>query len=183
MKKSLLVAVSLILGAQANAASLEENNAYFNSLDKVGQTQVLQALYMQMLQREQQANADRDKFVEAFAQVSNLVSNSIKNNQSVAFKAEGYRQEFGSNPNFKQDHLMLKPSVTYLMNFEDKTLKSNQPADPKNKDVAVFLYFDALRNVVIVENPGIKTGVVAVSEVSFESIRKTANEINPNFKY
>ena len=183
IKKTLLAAALFSLSTASFSNTLEKNTEYFKSLDKAGQTEVLRALYFKMKEREAYQEAEKNKFVEAFAQVSNLVSQSISENQSLDFVAEGFTQEFGSNENYRHESLSLKPSVTYLMNFETKTLVSGSPYQEELKDKAVFLYFDSIRNMLLIKNPFTKVAVIEAKNVSLDEISKQAAIINPNFKY
>lgn len=185
MKKILVLFgfVFAMTSMSVNAKTLSEEDALFASLDREQQIEVVKMLYKKMKERDLFEQKEKDAFVEAFAKVSQLTAKSISANKQVELVAPGFRQAFGSNINYKKDTLFLKPSVTYLMNFRDKTVDSNVEYREHLKNDAVYVYFDAIRNMVILRNPGTRTAVINAKNVSLDEIKKQILTINPDFNF
>lgn len=187
MKKVLvLMGFALVMGvasASATKPTLTENEEYFLNLDKEGQLVVLKSLYKQMKERDFYRKNQKDAFVEAFARVSELTAKNISKNKEVFFDAPGFTQRFAATKHFQEDKLTLRPSITYLLDFKEKILDVDRAFDKKNKDHSVFVYFDAIRNMVIIKNPDSKTAVIDAASITMEEIKDQVLLINPNFKF
>ncbi len=186
--KNFLLTISLVLAsslaiAASKPASLTEEEKYFSTLNKIEQTEIIKVLYRKMRERDLYKQEEKDRFIEAFAQISNLTVTNIANNKAVVLEAPGFTQSISFTNEYKKDVLTIKPSISYLMDFSKNTVDSETKYDESMKNKVVFIYFDPIRNLVIVKNPNTRTAVMSAKDLTMDKVKEQILTINPNFSF
>ena len=188
-----LIAASLTINstfAQTENPTLQDNEKFFLQKENADLFPHFAALMYKKVMVDMEKTATQDSvevnptlLAETLGIVARDVSNNLAKNTELVFKAEGFKQEYGAYMNIQPDTLYLKPSVSYVLDFEQQTLKGMASYDEMPGPQSVQLLFDPIRNQLIIMTDKRRTATISAANVTMETIKSEIALISPGFDF